>query len=219
MMYGGATHTPNSMVHTHTTIPSCHRPTSLLATNITSSFCVLPLTTNNKGFGSFCGLRLALSVIPTGLRYAFVNRFLISMFHFTVSVKHFTCLAIKFCHQQWRRSMTAGYGGVCVYHAIGCVCGPPVHHHLVVQNGILGICFVFSFLFLVFLYKGLFSIFGLLSYLVQKTRLTSSLHFFKWFFVSIVYHATLTKGSNHCFKWRGFMYEVRQLRFEGGGKG
>ena len=52
-------------------------------------------------------------------------------------------------------------------------CGAlPVHHHLVVQNGILGLYFVFVF-------GSLFLIFRVLSLLVQKTRLTSSLHFFK----------------------------------------
>ena len=46
------------------------------------------------------------------------------------------------------------------------------HHHLVVQNHILGLWFVFGF-------GGLFLVFGLLLCVVQKTRLTSSLHFLK----------------------------------------
>ena len=97
--------------------------------------------------------------------------------------------------------------------------GPPVHHHHVVQSGILGVSFVFSYYVWCLFYRVLFLIFGLLSCLVQKTRLTSRMHFFKWFSVSIVCHATLTKGSNHCFKWRRFVYKVRQLKFEGGDKG
>ena len=113
MMYGGATPHMIPPCTTRSGILSCPRPTSLFSANITSSFCVLPLTTNTKGFRLFYGLRLALLVMPTGLWYAFVKRFLISMFWFTVSVKHFTSLPIKFCLQQWRWSRAAKYAWAC----------------------------------------------------------------------------------------------------------
>ena len=170
--------TPDSTPHTHTHNPGGRRPGPRLSTYITSSFCLLPLATANNGSGLLYGLRLAFCIIPTALLFVFVNRFVISMPWVGFLIRHFTSSTLYFCRQPWPRSTAP---------RVVCVCGgcyqvwgaPPVHHHHVMHIGILGLCFVISYLVIVTGVSPLFSISGLPLHLVQKTRLTSSLHFFK----------------------------------------
>ena len=94
-------------------------------------------------------------VMPTDLLVAFVTPFLSFEVHFLNSGKHFTVSGINFCYLHCGCSRAVGSGlCVCVWFQHRSVWGaPPVDHHLVVQNGILGFQFVFIFCFFVFLFQ------------------------------------------------------------------
>ena len=102
------------------------------------------------------------------------------------------------------------------------MCGvAPVYHHHVVQGCILGIYFVFSVGVLFFYLRGTFFDFWVTSLmlLVQKTRLTSRMHFFQLIFMVKYVVGVFCERPNHCFEWRGLMNEVRRTWIEGWGKG
>ena len=92
------------------------------------------------------------------------------MMYFYILVKHFSNLSYNVCQGLLTSFGASGGGGAHPFVSVG---GPSRISHHVVQNGVLG------FYLFVFVLQAPFLIFGLLSYLVQKTRLTSSLHFFK----------------------------------------
>ena len=71
----------------------------------------------------------------------------------------------------------------------------------------------FQWVFCFFIYKAPFLIFGLqvLCCFVQKTRLTSRMHFFQLIFRVKYVVGVFCERPNYCFKWRGLMNGVRQL--------
>ena len=160
MMYGRTPHTSKGQGHTPHHIASCLGPTSLLASYITLSSMVHLLRIQNKAFILFYGLRLALFVMPTGQLFVFVMRFSISDFCFSVSVIHFLSLVSNIWRKQWRRAKIAGFVVGCVSLTFGGVGGPSAHHHLVVQNGIFSVVFVFSVLVLYLVTRLCFAFLG-----------------------------------------------------------
>ena len=102
-------------------------------------------------------------------------------------------------------------------HAGGVGCGLHEYHHHVVQICNLKGYFVFVF-FCVFYFWGTFLHFSLSSIfsVLQKTRLTSRLHFFQLIFKYNFFDSGLSDSPESCFEWRKFGYEVRHL---GGGEG
>ena len=106
-------------------------------------FCVLPLTTCFFILSLFYVLRLAYYIMPTDVSYTFVHKCLFLIMRFQFSIMHFSNLTYKVCKQflLWSKACDRRWC-VCVY-IYGWCDAQPVHHHHVVQNGILGVCFLF----------------------------------------------------------------------------
>ena len=145
MMYGEGPPPPTDSKHHHTHTTAGLWLGSWRTTFITSLFCVLPLTTHLYVFGSFYVLRPVYCVMPTGLTCVFVHKHLISVMCFSVSVMHFSHSVYKFCYKLSPASKASSCVCVVVFTVGGGWLALPVHHHLVVQNGILGLYFVFVF--------------------------------------------------------------------------
>ena len=188
---------------------------SRLTTVVTWLFCVLPLTTNSNALNMFSGQRPLYCVMPTGawlvhvIRYSYLRVSCIYIVHYCIPQVDSVMLVGK-VNLPWEPCNDVMYGwwGWGLYE----------YHHHVVQICILKGYFVFVCFFVCFSFWGTFLHFWLSSIfsVLQKTRLTSRLHFFQLIFKHNFFHSGFSDSPESCFEWRKFRYEVRHL---GGGKG